>query len=111
VQLLQLRHAGGHVQLRTTATLPALAAVRELGLIEADDAAVLADAWMLATRVRNAVMLVSGRASDVLPGDPRSLAKTARAMGYPAGASQELLEDYRRATRRGRAVYEKAFFA
>jgi glutamate-ammonia-ligase adenylyltransferase len=111
VQLLQLRHAGAHEQLRTTATLRALDALQELGLIGANDAAVLADAWLLATRVRNAVMLVSGRASDVLPGDPRSLAKTARAMGYPAGASQELLEDYRRATRRARAVYERVFFA
>jgi hypothetical protein len=35
----------------------------------------------------------------------------ARAMGYPAGHAQGLVEDYRRATRRARAVYEVAFFA
>jgi glutamate-ammonia-ligase adenylyltransferase len=111
VQLLQLTHAGRHPQLRSTATVPALEAARDLGLLDAADADVLVEAWRLATRVRNAVMLALGRPSDVVPGDPRSLACTARAMGYPAGASQQLLEDYRRATRRARAVYERVFFA
>src|SRR3954447_17450073 len=111
VQLLQLRHGGAHEQLRTTATVAAVTAARELGLLEASDAEVLVEAWHLATRVRNAVMLALGRPSDVMPGDPRSLAGTARAMGYAAGASQQLLEDYRRATRRARAVYERVFFS
>jgi glutamate-ammonia-ligase adenylyltransferase len=111
VQLLQLRHAGESVQLRTTATLPALAAAQQLDLIDVDDADVLAHAWRMATRVRNAVMLVTGRPSDAIPGDPRSLEGTARALGYPAGGSQDLVEDYRRATRRARAVYERVFFA
>jgi hypothetical protein len=30
-------------------------------------------------------------------------------MGYGAGQGGELLEDYRRATRRARAVHERAF--
>jgi glutamate-ammonia-ligase adenylyltransferase len=110
VQLLQLQHAGRHPELRTTATVGAVVAARDLGLLDAADADVLVGAWHLATRVRNAVMLALGRASDMVPGDPRSLASTARAMGYPAGASQQLLEDYRRATRRARAVYERVFF-
>jgi [glutamine synthetase] adenylyltransferase / [glutamine synthetase]-adenylyl-L-tyrosine phosphorylase len=46
-----------------------------------------------------------------LPVDPRSLAAVARAMGYRAGHTQDLVEDYRRATRRARAVYESVFFA
>jgi glutamate-ammonia-ligase adenylyltransferase len=110
VQLLQLRHGGAHAQLRTTATVAALAAARDLGLLDATDAEVLVEAWHLAARVRNAVMLTQGRPSDMMPGDPRSLAGTARAMGYPAGASQQLVEDYRRATRRARVVYERVFF-
>ncbi|HMC70674.1 MAG TPA: hypothetical protein VKJ07_16070, partial [Mycobacteriales bacterium] len=89
---------------------PAVTAARDLGVLDAGDAQVLVEAWHLATRVRNAVMLALGRPSDVMPGDPRSLAGTARAMGYAAGASQQLLEDYRRATRRARAVYERVFF-
>jgi glutamate-ammonia-ligase adenylyltransferase len=111
VQLLQLRHGGAHEQLRTTATVAAVTAARDLGLLDAGDADVLLEAWRLATRVRNAVMLTQGRPSDVMPGDPRSLAGTARAIGYPAGASQQLVEDYRRATRRARAVYERVFFS
>jgi glutamate-ammonia-ligase adenylyltransferase len=110
VQLLQLRHAGEHEDLRTTSTVAALAAARARGLLDPADADVLVDAWRIATRVRNAVMLGLGRPSDLVPEDPRSLACTARAMGYPAGASQQLLEDYRRATRRARAVYERVFF-
>jgi len=110
-QLLQLCHAGEHSELRSTATVPTLQAARRLGLIDAADADVLIEAWHLTTRVRNAVMLALGRPSDIVPSDPRSLACTARAMGYPAGASQQLVEDYRRATRRARGVYERVFFA
>jgi glutamate-ammonia-ligase adenylyltransferase len=110
VQLLQLRSAGRHPQLRTTATVAALDAARDLGLVDAEDATVLVEAWRLATRIRNAVVLALGRPSDVVPSDPRSLAATARAMGYRAGHTNQLLEDYRRAARRARAVYERLFF-
>jgi glutamate-ammonia-ligase adenylyltransferase len=56
-------------------------------------------------------MLVRGRASDSVPTDPRTLAGVARAVGYPAGESGRLLEDYRRVTRRARAAFERVFFA
>jgi [glutamine synthetase] adenylyltransferase / [glutamine synthetase]-adenylyl-L-tyrosine phosphorylase len=46
-----------------------------------------------------------------VPTESRTQAAVARAMGYPAGATQDLLEDYRRATRRARAVYEDVFFS
>ena len=111
VQLIQLRHAGRHEDLRTPATIPALQAARRHGLLEDEQYDVLVDAWRLAMRVRNAVVLARGKASDTLPVDPRSLAAVARAMGYPAGHAQDLVEDYRRATRRARAVYEVVFFA
>jgi glutamate-ammonia-ligase adenylyltransferase len=109
VQLIQLQHAAEVPSLRTTSTLPALGAAVDAGLVSADDADMLREAWLIATRVRNAVMLARGRASDVLPTDPRSLAAVARAMGYAAGHTGELLEDYRRATRRARAVHERLF--
>jgi glutamate-ammonia-ligase adenylyltransferase len=109
VQLLQLQHAATVPGLQTTSTLPALAAAVDAGLIAAGDAKVLREAWLIATRVRNATMLARGRASDVLPTEPRSLAAVARAMGYAPGHTGELLEDYRRATRRARAVHERVF--
>jgi glutamate-ammonia-ligase adenylyltransferase len=110
VQLLQLRHAGRIDDLRTPSTIPALRAARRHGLLTDDQYDVLSEAWRLAMRVRNAIVLARGKASDTLPVDPRSLAAVARAMGYPAGHAQDLVEDYRRATRRARAVYEVAFF-
>src|SRR5205807_4722720 len=58
IQLLQLRRAATVPALRTTRTLDALAAAAVAGLLDDDDARMLADAWRIATRVRNATMLV-----------------------------------------------------
>jgi glutamate-ammonia-ligase adenylyltransferase len=111
VQLLQLRHGAELPELRTTATLEALQAAAAAGLLGDADARALQDAWVIATRVRNAIVLARGRASDVLPSDARTLAAVARAMGYAAGHSGDLIEDYRRATRRARSVHERVFAA
>ncbi|MEV0259431.1 bifunctional [glutamine synthetase] adenylyltransferase/[glutamine synthetase]-adenylyl-L-tyrosine phosphorylase [Streptomyces sp. NPDC050732] len=110
VQLLQLQHAGTVPGLRTTRTRAALAAAREAELIPADDAATLDEAWVLATRVRNAVMLVRGRAGDTFPSDGRELAAVARYLGYDTGHVGDMLDDYRRSTRRARAVMEERFY-
>jgi [glutamine synthetase] adenylyltransferase / [glutamine synthetase]-adenylyl-L-tyrosine phosphorylase len=109
-QLLQLRHAGAVPALRTTRTLAALQAASDEGLLGPDDAAALITAWLLATRIRNAVMLVTGRASDVLPTGQPELAATARLLGYPPDSSQDLVQDWRRAARRSRAVMERVFY-
>ncbi|MFN2524329.1 MAG: bifunctional [glutamine synthetase] adenylyltransferase/[glutamine synthetase]-adenylyl-L-tyrosine phosphorylase [Mycobacteriales bacterium] len=111
VQLLQLRHAFEIPGLRTTSTLDALAAAAEAELVGAADAEVLAVAWALAARVRNALVLVRGRPAVALPSSGRELAGVAHALGYPAGAQGEFLDDYRRATRRARAVVERVFYA
>jgi glutamate-ammonia-ligase adenylyltransferase len=110
VQLLQLRHAAQVPGLRTPRTLEALAAARQAGLVTPDQAQVLAHAWRTASRVRNAVLLVRGRPGDSLPTDLRELSGVARVLGYPPGASGELVDDYRRATRRARAVVERVFY-
>jgi glutamate-ammonia-ligase adenylyltransferase len=110
VQLLQLQHAARLPSLRTTGTRKALAAATAEGLVDPADAAVLDDAWVLATRVRNAVMLVRGRPGDTFPGDSRELAAVARYLGYPPGHVGDMLEDYRRRTRRARAVVERLFY-
>ncbi|MFR9674918.1 bifunctional [glutamine synthetase] adenylyltransferase/[glutamine synthetase]-adenylyl-L-tyrosine phosphorylase [Streptomyces sp. TR06-5] len=109
VQLLQLRHAGERSALRTTRTREALTAARDAGLVEREDAAVLDEAWLLATRVRNAGMLVRGRPSDTFPSDPRELGAVGRYLGYEGGTG-EMLDDYRRVTRRARAVMERLFY-
>jgi [glutamine synthetase] adenylyltransferase / [glutamine synthetase]-adenylyl-L-tyrosine phosphorylase len=110
VQLLQLTHAHDVPGLRTTQTLAALTAAEQAALVGAGDAAALAASWRLATRIRNAVVLLRGRASDVLPAKQAELAAVARILGYPPDASQDLVEDYRRTARRARAVMERLFY-
>ncbi len=110
VQLLQLTHAHEVPALRTTRTLTALRAAQEASLIGQDDAAALAASWRLATRIRNAVVLLRGRSSDVLPAKQSERAAVARILGYSPDASQDLVEDYRRTARRARAVMERLFY-
>jgi glutamate-ammonia-ligase adenylyltransferase len=111
VQLLQLRHAGDLPELRTTSTLEGLREAGQAGLITEDDAAELAAGWTMATRARNAVMLVRGKPGDQLPRSGRELAAAAVALGYPNGGDPGVfLDDYRRATRRARAVVERVFY-
>lgn len=110
-QLIQLRHAAAEPSLRTRGTLATLGAAAEAGLLGRRDADALARAWRTATRLRGAVMLVRGRASDVVPQGVRERAAVARVLGYPPERAGELVEDYRRVTRRARAVMERVFFA
>ena len=111
IQLLQLRHAASIPSLQTPSTLPALRAAREAGLIEPADAEVLEAAWSLASHVRNALVLIRGKAAVSLPSSGRELDGVARALGYPAGSQGDFLDDYRRATRRARVVVERVFYA
>ncbi|MFJ7334655.1 bifunctional [glutamine synthetase] adenylyltransferase/[glutamine synthetase]-adenylyl-L-tyrosine phosphorylase [Streptomyces sp. NPDC101110] len=110
VQLMQLRHGSSEPGLRTTRTREALAAARAAGLITDEDAATLDEAWVLATRVRNAVMLVRGRAGDTFPTEPRELAAVGRYLGFGPGHAGDMLDAYRRTARRARAVVEERFY-
>lgn len=111
MQLLQLQHAGDIPELRTTGTLDGLREAAEADLITHDDAEELAAGWMTATRARNAIMLVRGKPGDQLPRSGRELAAVATALGYPPdGDPGVFLDDYRRATRRARAVVERVFY-
>jgi glutamate-ammonia-ligase adenylyltransferase len=110
VQLLQMRHAGAVRSLRTSRTLEALAAAREADLIDADDAAVLEQAWRRVSRVRNAVTLVRGKPGDELPRDVRERAAVAAVLGYPAGSTDAMVNDQLRHARRARAVVDRVFW-
>ncbi|MEW2139269.1 bifunctional [glutamine synthetase] adenylyltransferase/[glutamine synthetase]-adenylyl-L-tyrosine phosphorylase [Streptomyces sp. NPDC005409] len=110
VQLMQMQHAWSEPGLRTTRTRRALAAAHAAGLIPTEEAQILDEAWVLATRVRNAVMLVRGRAGDTFPPEARELAAVGRYLGYAEGTVGEMLDDYRRITRRARAVVEERFY-
>ena len=109
-QLIQLRHGHAVPALRTTQTRRALDAAVDAELLASADRDVLVEAWNTASSVRNALVLVSGRPSDVLPTDVRTLAALARVVGYGHGAVPTFLDDYRRRARRARAVVERIFF-
>ena len=110
VQLWQLRYAGQLPGLRTTSTLGALRAAVAAGLVDDDDAAVLAQAWTLAGRTRDALVLVRGKPLEVLPSGGRELDAVARLLGHPPGSQSAFLDDYRRTTRRARAVVQRVFY-
>jgi glutamate-ammonia-ligase adenylyltransferase len=111
VQLLQLQHAAAHPELRVTATITALRALGDAGLLDADQVEALQTAWELASRARNAVFLVRGRPGDQLPRQGLELHGVARACGYGAEVDPgQFLDDYRRTTRRARAVVERVFY-
>jgi glutamate-ammonia-ligase adenylyltransferase len=74
------------------------------------DARTLSTAWLLASRIRDAVVLVRGRGSDTLPSAPTELAVIARLLGYPPDGAQDLVQDWRRAGRQARAVMERLFY-
>jgi [glutamine synthetase] adenylyltransferase / [glutamine synthetase]-adenylyl-L-tyrosine phosphorylase len=109
-QLLQLQHAMAVPELRTTRTHATLAAASSAGLIAAADAATLTASWLLASRIRDAVMLVRGRPSDTLPTQPADLAVIAQVLGYPPGGAQDLVQDWRRAARQARSVMQQVFY-
>jgi len=110
IQLLQLQHAAETPGLRTPRTLQAIAAAMDAGLLSEADAAALRNGWLVASRTRNAIMLVRGKPDDQIPRQGRELAAVARALGYPAGGDPgEFVDDYRRATRRARKVVDRVF--
>ena len=110
VQLLQMRHAGSVPGLRTSRTLEALAAAQEAGLLEDSDAQTLIAAWRQVSRIRNAVTLVRGKPGDEMPRDARERAAVASILGYPPGASDEMVNDHLRCTRLARVVVDRVFW-
>ncbi|WP_413319739.1 bifunctional [glutamine synthetase] adenylyltransferase/[glutamine synthetase]-adenylyl-L-tyrosine phosphorylase [Agrococcus sp. 1P02AA] len=110
VQLMQLRHAGSEPSLRTPSTLEALSAAARLDLVAERDAQVLRDAWLLATRIRNALALARARSIDLLPEDRGELEAVARLVGLPSGSAAALEEQYLATTRRARRVFDRVFY-
>lgn len=114
IQLIQLRHGHAVQELRTPSTIDALDAALAAGLLGVDEAVVLRQSWMLASQIRAANVLVTGRGSgqklDVLTRDRRELAAIARVLGYESGQDAELEEDWLRAARQARKVMEDLFW-
>jgi len=102
-QLLQLQHG-----VRSTGTMAALDGLEVAGALSPDDRAVLADAYRFCERTRNRLFLVRGSPGDALPSRPEQLTRLARSLGT---GPHDLREQYRRTTRRCRAVVERLFYS
>ena len=113
-QVLQLAHAGRIPELRTTSTVGALQAAAQAGVLSADDGGELVAAWILASRLRSAIVLGTGRASgprsQVLPIQIREIRLVGRLIGLGSGRERELEDLYRRSARHARAVAERIVF-
>ncbi|MFE3983476.1 bifunctional [glutamine synthetase] adenylyltransferase/[glutamine synthetase]-adenylyl-L-tyrosine phosphorylase [Nocardia tengchongensis] len=109
VQLLQLLHAHEVPELHNTSTLESLDAIERAELIDTADAALLRDAWLTATKARNALVLVRGKPADQLPGPGTLLSAVARVAGWPNDDGSEFLDHYMRVTRRAKTVVERVF--
>ncbi|MCV7412795.1 glutamine-synthetase adenylyltransferase [Mycobacterium florentinum] len=109
VQLLQLQHAHEIPALHNTSTLESLDVIAEQGLVPADEVDLLRQAWLTATRARNALVLVRGKPTDQLPGPGRQLNAVAVAAGWHNDDGSEFLDNYLRVTRRAKAVVRKVF--
>jgi glutamate-ammonia-ligase adenylyltransferase len=110
VQLLQLQHAHRVPELQTTSTLGALDAAVAASLVTEKDAALLREAWLLSSRLRSAITVLTGGASDMLPTDRRVLDGIGRVLDFPPNSATAVDEHYLAVTRRARRVFERLFY-
>ena len=110
VQLLQLINGAADPALRTTSTVEGLERLAERGHLAQRDAAALEAAYRFCERARNLRYLLTGAPGDSLPTDGAEAKRLARLMGYTRQPVTELREEYRRLTRRSRAVVERVFY-
>ncbi|MGV9672010.1 bifunctional [glutamine synthetase] adenylyltransferase/[glutamine synthetase]-adenylyl-L-tyrosine phosphorylase [Gordonia sp. NPDC003504] len=111
VQLMQLRYAHRYASLHNTSTLQTLDAIGSAELLGENDVATLKQAWLTATKARNALVLVRGKPVDQLPAPGKQLRQIAFAAGWPEDQAAEFLENYLRVTRRAKNVVRKVFGA
>lgn len=110
VQVKQLEHGFKSPEITDTETLPALRQEVISGFVSQSDFAQLEAAWKLVMRVRNASMLVRGRSTDTVPTDLIELSRVSHLLGYGLRGGQQLIDEYRRLTRRCRAVIKREFY-
>ncbi|GAA5151749.1 bifunctional [glutamine synthetase] adenylyltransferase/[glutamine synthetase]-adenylyl-L-tyrosine phosphorylase [Microbacterium pseudoresistens] len=110
VQIIQLEHAHAVPALRTTSTLQAMRAAEDAGLIAAEDARLLREAWILSSRLRSAMTLLTGQTKDVLTSDLQELDGVGRILGYADRSAGDVDENYLAVTRRARRVFERLFY-
>lgn len=109
-QALQMLHGWRTAALRSANTLEALSALTRAGALADERAEALSDGYVFLRRLEAKLRILQDRPTDVLPTDPRGLAKLARSMGVQgAGGAERLLSDVRRHRRRIREAFDDVF--
>ena len=101
-QLLQLEHG-----IIAPGTIEGLERLASLGAVEPTDAATLIEAFQFCERVRNRWFLVNSAPGDSLPTQPGPMLWLARSLDT---TPSDLRSEYRRVTRRARAVVDRLFY-
>ena len=120
-QMLQLAHGIHHPSLRCRATLKALKALHQQGILKKKEYATLADGYLFLRRLDHRLRLERDQSIDAFERDPGRLDGIARALGYEsaigrsgksvAKAGRKLLADYESRREKMRACYERFFLA
>jgi glutamate-ammonia-ligase adenylyltransferase len=118
-QMLQLAHGVHHPTLRRQATLKALKALHQQGILKKKEYATLADGYLFLRRLDHRLRLERDQSIDAFERDPDRLDGIARALGYDsahgrngksvAKAGRKLLADYELRREKIRACYERFF--
>ena len=108
-QLLTMQHAARVPEMHTTSTLEALDAAAAAEVISQTDCEALVDSWLMASRTRNALVLVRGKPTDQLPSQGKVLSAVAAICDDDADPA-EFLNRYLRVTRHGRRAVDHLFW-
>jgi [glutamine synthetase] adenylyltransferase / [glutamine synthetase]-adenylyl-L-tyrosine phosphorylase len=110
VQYLQQRFGASHAAVRSPATMVALDALQDEGLIDHRDATWLRDGFRFLSQIRNRLYLLRHRDVDVMPQITAQVETLARSLGYGRGGWQDLDQERLRHARHVRQVCERLFY-
>ena len=114
VQLLQLVHGRADRTLRSTGTMPTLAALAANGYVDDEDAAELGRTYWSLRRVEHALQLANERRTHTVPPDAPTQDRLARSLGYrartDASAGEQMMSELARAQARVRDLHARIFY-
>jgi glutamate-ammonia-ligase adenylyltransferase len=111
-QMLQLLYGAGEPRVRARDTMSAVGALREIGVLPADDAGVLTEGYRFLRRVENALRLAYDRPVEDLERGRADVSMVAKRMGFQGTAEDVrdmLWREYERRREAMRACYERWF--
>jgi glutamate-ammonia-ligase adenylyltransferase len=108
VQILQLAHGGSHESLRTPATVEALEAMSEAGLVDEKQYNTLRRAYLFYREIENRSQIYQDRSDPRIPRDVSKARPVARGLGYQNDdeGARQFLDEVVRTREAARETYE-----